>query len=79
MVTDQNSSLPPRVCQLAGAALTVRKSTWAGAHRRRGLLAEAGIVIPEQLGKAGESAGESAGVDDVLLGPVLPKLARSAR
>lgn len=36
---------------LAGAALTVRKSTWAGAHRRQALLAEAGIVIPDELGK----------------------------
>ncbi|HEY0453496.1 DUF429 domain-containing protein [Actinophytocola sp.] len=48
--------------QLAGAKLTVRKSTWAGAMRRRGLLAGEGIVIPDSLGDAGERAA----VDDVL-------------
>jgi predicted RNase H-like nuclease len=48
--------------QLAGAPPEPRKSTWAGAARRRQLLAGAGIVIPEDLGPAGEKAA----VDDVL-------------
>jgi len=48
--------------QLAGAPLAVRKSTWAGAERRRTLLAQAGITLPGDLGLAGEQAG----VDDVL-------------
>ncbi len=48
--------------QLAGAPLAVRKSTWAGAERRRALLAQAGITLPGDLGLAGEQAG----VDDVL-------------
>jgi predicted RNase H-like nuclease len=48
--------------QLAGAPLQSPKSTWAGIARRRQLLAGAGIVLPEDLGLAGEKAG----VDDVL-------------
>lgn len=48
--------------QLAGAALLSRKSTWAGIARRRQLLAEARIVLPEDLGPAGKKAA----VDDVL-------------
>src|ERR1039458_5068195 len=48
--------------QLAGAPLTVRKSTWAGAERRRTLLAQAGITLAGDLGPAGQQAG----VDDVL-------------
>ncbi|HVW44169.1 MAG TPA: DUF429 domain-containing protein [Amycolatopsis sp.] len=47
--------------QLAGAPLTVGKHTWAGAELRRGLLADAGIVL-SGLG----AAGQRAGVDDVL-------------
>ena len=54
----------PEVCfaRLAGAPLTVRKSSWAGAERRRALLASAGITIAGGLG----AAGASAAVDDVL-------------
>lgn len=48
--------------RLAGAPLTVRKSTWAGVIRRRQLLAQAGIVLDDELGLAGEKAG----VDDIL-------------
>lgn len=48
--------------ELAGAPLSVRKSTWAGAERRRALLAQAGITLAGDLGLAGEQAG----VDDVL-------------
>jgi len=54
----------PEVCfaRLAGTPLTVRKSSWAGAERRRALLADAGIRLAGDLGPAGASAG----VDDVL-------------
>ena len=48
--------------RLAGQPLTVRKSTWAGAHHRRRLLAQAGIHLDDDLGVAGTAAG----VDDVL-------------
>jgi predicted RNase H-like nuclease len=48
--------------RLAGAPLNVSKSTWAGAVRRRQLLAGAGIVLVDDLGLAGEKAG----VDDIL-------------
>jgi predicted RNase H-like nuclease len=48
--------------QLAGSALQERKSTWAGAARRRQLLAGVGIDLPDDLGRAGETAA----VDDVL-------------
>lgn len=47
---------------LAGAPLTVRKSTWAGAERRRALLAGAGITLTGELGLEGLAVG----VDDVL-------------
>jgi predicted RNase H-like nuclease len=47
---------------LAGVPLNVGKSTWAGAARRRQLLAGAGIVLDDDLGLAGERAG----VDDIL-------------
>ncbi|MFI5706242.1 DUF429 domain-containing protein [Kribbella sp. NPDC051620] len=47
---------------LAGAPLTVRKSTWSGAERRRALLADAGIPLSGDLGLAGHAVG----VDDVL-------------
>ena len=42
--------------------LNVSKSTWAGAARRRQLLAGAGIVLDDDLGLAGEKAG----ADDIL-------------
>jgi predicted RNase H-like nuclease len=47
---------------LAGAPLTVSKSTWAGVAKRQQLLAGAGIVLGGDLGPAGEKAG----VDDIL-------------
>jgi predicted RNase H-like nuclease len=47
---------------LAGAPLTDSKSTWAGAVRRRQLLADAGIEVCGDLGLSGRQAG----VDDVL-------------
>lgn len=54
----------PEVCfaEMDGAAITTRKSTWAGAMQRRQLLETHGIVVPDDLG----AAGEAAGVDDVL-------------
>jgi predicted RNase H-like nuclease len=48
--------------ELAGAPLTDSKSTWAGAVRRRRLLAAAGIEVSGDLGLTGRQAG----VDDVL-------------
>lgn len=47
---------------VAGAPLTVRKSTWAGARERERLLAGEGVVVPADLGPAGQRAA----VDDVL-------------
>ena len=47
---------------LAGTHLPYGKKSWAGASLRRALLAAEGIVIPEDLGEAGEEAA----VDDVL-------------
>lgn len=41
--------------------LTTRKTSWAGQHTRRALLAAHGIHLPDQLGAAG-----NAGPDDVL-------------
>jgi len=62
--------------QLAGAPLTVRKSTWAGTERRRGLLADAGITLGSDLGRPAEMAA----VDDVLDAAVAAWTARrSAR
>lgn len=54
----------PEVCfaRLAGVPLTARKSSWAGAERRRELLARAGITLTADL----YGAGARAGVDDVL-------------
>jgi predicted RNase H-like nuclease len=54
----------PEVCfaQLAGAPLSLRKATWAGAERRRDLLAHAGVTLAGDLGVAGRAAA----VDDVL-------------
>ena len=48
--------------ELAGAPLDERKKSWAGAERRRELLAGAGIALSGPLG----AAGAEAGVDDVL-------------
>lgn len=45
-----------------GEPLADSKATWAGAERRRALLAREGIVLPPDLGRAGRLAG----VDDVL-------------
>jgi predicted RNase H-like nuclease len=47
---------------MAGAPLPERKSTWAGVTRRRELLAGHGIVLPDDLGEPGRTAGP----DDVL-------------
>lgn len=47
---------------LAGRPLPDSKRTWAGAIHRRRLLAEAGIVLDDDL----ESAGSAAAVDDIL-------------
>lgn len=54
----------PELCfaRLAGAPLTARKSSWAGAERRRSLLTSAGITLTGDLGEAGAQAG----VDDML-------------
>jgi predicted RNase H-like nuclease len=47
---------------MAGAPLADSKSTWAGAVRRRGLLAGQGVELGGDLGLAGRAVG----VDDVL-------------
>ena len=47
---------------MAGAPLAAPKTTWAGAERRRRLLADHGIVVTGDLG----AAGAMAAVDDVL-------------
>jgi predicted RNase H-like nuclease len=47
---------------LAGRPLLESKRTWAGVVRRRRLLAEAGIVLDDDLGPAGSAAA----VDDIL-------------
>jgi predicted RNase H-like nuclease len=54
----------PELCfaALAGAPLADSKSTWAGAAKRRQLLAAEGIVLAGDLGLAGKPVG----VDDVL-------------
>jgi len=48
--------------RMAGAPLEESKATWAGAERRRFLLAREGIGLGSDLGRAGRLAG----VDDVL-------------
>nr|WP_255371982.1 DUF429 domain-containing protein [Cellulosimicrobium sp. CUA-896] len=48
--------------RMHGAALTSRKSTWAGGEARRRLLAEQGVVLAGELGLEGEDTG----ADDVL-------------
>ncbi|HET6502449.1 MAG TPA: DUF429 domain-containing protein [Amycolatopsis sp.] len=57
--------------ELAGAPLTARKITWAGAETRRRLLAGAGIVL-DDLG----APGHHAAVDDVLDAGVVAWTAR---
>jgi predicted RNase H-like nuclease len=54
----------PELCfaELAGAPLTDSKSTWAGAAKRRRLLAAEGIELAGDLGLTGKQVG----VDDVL-------------
>ncbi len=54
----------PEVCfaTLAGQPLAHPKWSWAGAEERRRLLASARILVPAEIG----AAGELAGVDDVL-------------
>lgn len=47
---------------LAGSPLPDGKRTWAGAHHRRRMLAEAGIHLADDLGEAGRRAA----IDDVL-------------
>ena len=47
---------------LAGAPLTERKTSWAGAVHRRRLLAIAGIHLQDELGPAGSASV----VDDIL-------------
>jgi predicted RNase H-like nuclease len=46
---------------MAGEPLTYAKKTWTGQARRRELLARHGIVLPDQLGPAGQAPP-----DDVL-------------
>jgi predicted RNase H-like nuclease len=50
-----------------------RKKSWAGAARRRSLLAAAGVVVPDEVGEAGRAA-----VDDVLDAAVVAWVARRA-
>jgi predicted RNase H-like nuclease len=47
---------------MKGAPLRHPKSTWAGWTERRALLADGGLIVPDDLGIAGEMAG----TDDVL-------------
>jgi len=48
--------------RLAGAPVAESKRSWTGVVRRRALLAEAGIELPDDLGDAGRLAA----ADDVL-------------
>jgi len=48
--------------KLAGSPLPDGKRTWAGAHHRRRLLADAGVHLADDI----EEAGRHAAVDDVL-------------
>jgi predicted RNase H-like nuclease len=41
--------------QMAGEPLAYAKKTWSGQARRRELLARHGIVLPDQLGPAGQA------------------------
>ncbi|WP_218974773.1 DUF429 domain-containing protein [Streptomyces sp. NP160] len=53
--------------------LADRKKSWAGAVRRRALLAAGGVVVPDDVGQAGRAA-----VDDVLDAAVVAWVARRA-
>ncbi|HYZ98701.1 MAG TPA: DUF429 domain-containing protein [Acidimicrobiales bacterium] len=57
---------------LAGEPIAARKSSWAGLAARRAALAAAGIVVPDDLGRAGVVAG----ADDVLDAAVVAWSAR---
>jgi predicted RNase H-like nuclease len=57
---------------LAGRTLPDRKKSWAGAARRRALLGDAGVVVPDDLGRMGVQAA----VDDVLDAAVVAWTAR---
>jgi predicted RNase H-like nuclease len=48
--------------ELAGQPLTTPKKVWAGQHERRDLLRAGGVVVPDQLGPAGQFAAP----DDVI-------------
>ncbi len=54
----------PELCftTMAGTPPAASKKTWAGMQRRRALLVQQGIAVPDELGPAGELAG----TDDVL-------------
>jgi predicted RNase H-like nuclease len=54
----------PEVCfaTLTGHPLQHPKSTWSGSEERRRVLASTGLVVPSEVGMAGEIAG----TDDVL-------------
>lgn len=54
-------STPVRAA-LAGHPLQRPKSTWSGSEERRRILARASLVVPSEIGMAGEMAG----TDDVL-------------
>ncbi len=58
--------------QLAGKPLDLRKWTWAGAVRRRALLADAGVVLAGELGEVGAAVA----VDDILDAAVAAWIAR---
>jgi predicted RNase H-like nuclease len=47
---------------MTGAPILARKSTWAGLTARRAALADEGIVVPDDIG----AAGQTAAADDVL-------------
>jgi len=64
LTDDRVHEVHPEVsfCALAdGAPLMYAKKTWRGQHLRRSLLAEAGIVLPDELGEA-----DRVPADDVL-------------
>jgi predicted RNase H-like nuclease len=49
------------VATMAGAPMSAGKATWTGASQRRQALAAVGMILPDDLGIAGLTAG----VDDV--------------
>ncbi|MFJ9909097.1 DUF429 domain-containing protein [Streptomyces sp. NPDC101152] len=64
LADDRIHEVHPEVsfCALTdGAPLSYAKKTWRGQHLRRSLLAEAGIVLPDELGEA-----DRVPADDVL-------------